>query len=371
MPAASALPDALLPAAPAAPFAPAMLAVLFTPAKPAPGTPDAPHPAAKSAPDALPAPDVPVSDPAAGPGMPQGSASIHTPRQASKNCRSGPCQSAASSTSSQSMPVRRPSGRYWAAHSHRICSERTPSSPRCRARRRVFGCCQNPTASRISVFISKPPAVRHCRVRPCRTCRPYGDLLCPHRDCISCRGILFSIQPRPQAEPEQGWKRLVTACNELPMHAMDCKGMQWPAMPGSSARQRLPAVRRCRICLPSACTGGLSRRRKGLSGDVLRPHGGLSPVASVWNPPGAGFDSPRLHPGTPAATGWDCLPFCNVFRIVPICPRRPALPDLPALRPHGGLSPAGCRLPPAAAVPGPPPSAYSVVRRQIITNVIT
>lgn len=85
---------------------------------------------------------------------PSGLSSIHMPRQVSKNFRSSPCQSAASSTSSQSMPERSPFGRFTAAHAHRTCRERIPSSPRRRAVFFVFGCCQNPTDNLISLFIT-------------------------------------------------------------------------------------------------------------------------------------------------------------------------------------------------------------------------
>ena len=78
------------------------------------------------------------------------------PRQVSKNFRSSPCQSAASSMSSQSMPERLPSGLYWVDQSHRTCRERIPSSPRRRAVFFVFGCCQNPTDNLMSVFIPSP-----------------------------------------------------------------------------------------------------------------------------------------------------------------------------------------------------------------------
>ena len=79
--------------------------------------------------------------------------SIHMPRHTSKNACSSPCQSAASSMSSQSMPERLPSGRLTAAQSHKIWSARTPSSPRRFAVLRVLGCCQKPTERRISVFM--------------------------------------------------------------------------------------------------------------------------------------------------------------------------------------------------------------------------
>lgn len=89
-----------------------------------------------------------------------GEHSIHPPdKSSSTNFPGSPCQSAAISMSSASMPCSKPSVRSCAQKHHRICRLRTASRPPLRISLTVFGCRQKFVDKRMSSAISlSPPA---------------------------------------------------------------------------------------------------------------------------------------------------------------------------------------------------------------------